>query len=267
MFVLANGAFKSGSNWLQAIVMAMGKFEGVPYEYSSRKAPRGPWLASDKVKPFLESKVYTVDDYISKGHFFSAKHRDLFLAYDDVYIFNIKRNLGDTLVSHYYHLIRQNKFHEDYAKPEKIKEGFNRYYWRMGRYKAQQILFYHSTWGIASPKIYTSSFEALKDDFEKEAKGISQFLGLNLSDEGLQHIKEKTSLSSMQKVRGQDKLEEHKRFFRKGLVGEWKNHFSDEAFADLQNIQQRGFGPVDMIRYRAIFKVLDVRRRVMKLTT
>ena len=67
----------------------------------------------------------------------------------------------------------------------------------------------------------------------------------------------------MQKAKGQDKLPEHKRFIRKGLIGESKQHFSDDMRDDVEGIIQDGLGSVDMLKYRAIFTALSVRRKLL----
>lgn len=259
MFVLANGAFKSGSTWLYNILSATEEFSKVPAQYG--RGTNLDWLKPGRVELFLESGIYQETNYIAKGHYYTERVRDRFIAYDGVYVFNIKRDIKDSLVSHYFHLIRQDKLAEELASPEKLKKGFSNYYWRLGRYKAQQLVIYHEAWDVNSPRVYVSSFEHLKNDFENELQNIGRFIGFNFSSQNIAALKEKTSIQAVQKSKGQDKLPEHKRFFRKGLVGEWQNYFDDKALADVEQIQSEGLGKVDMIRYQAIFKILDLRRK------
>ena len=188
MFVLSNGAFKSGSTWLWTILGATGQFKELPEEYSVSKV-RG-FLKPGRISDFLESGIYKSENYWVKGHFFDEQSRDLFLSYDSVYTFNIKRDVKDSLVSHHYHLIRQGKLGEQLSQPENIKKGFSDYYWRFGRYKAQQLMIYHKIWDIPSPKIYISSFERLKNDYENEVKCIGQFLGLDFPAEEIARLKD-----------------------------------------------------------------------------
>ena len=264
MFVLSNGAFKSGSTWLWTILGATGQFKELPEEYGRGRGKVRNFLKPDKISDFLESGIYKSENYWAKGHFFDERSRDLFLSYDSVYIFNIKRDIKDSLVSHYYHLIRQDKLDEQLSRPENLKKGFSDYYWRLGRYKAQQLMIYHKAWDIPSPKIYVSSFERLKNDYENEVKCIGQFLSLDFSAEEITRLKDVTSIQNVQKAKGQDKLPEHKRFIRKGLIGESKQHFSDDMRDDVEGIIQNGLGKVDMLKYRAIFTALNVRRKLLK---
>ncbi|ADI16021.1 sulfotransferase domain-containing protein [Truepera radiovictrix] len=265
MLVLANGAFKSGSTWLFEILSATERFSYVPYEYSRLPYPARPWLAQSKIKPFLATGLHHKENYLTKMHLFSERLRDTLLSYDDVFIFDIKRDIKDSLVSHYYHIIREGKFQEKYAKQEYIKDGFRKYYWRFGRYKAQQLVIYHKVWSIPSPKIYITSFEVLKNDFENEVSKITDFLGMPLTPVDIKKIRDKTTLSNLQKVRGQDKLEEHKRFFRKGVIGEWRQHFDSEMLADVERIEQQGLGTFDMLRYHAVFELIEVRKKLKKV--
>lgn len=83
---------------------------------------------------------------MAKGHNYHKHTRNILLAYDGVYVFNIKRDTKDSLVSHYYHLIRQGKLDDSLARAENAQKGFADYYWRLGRYKARQITAHHEVW-------------------------------------------------------------------------------------------------------------------------
>ncbi len=157
-----------------------------------------------------------------------------------------------------------HKLDEKLSRTENIKKGFSDYYWRFGRYKAQQLMIYHKSWDIPSPKIYVSSFERLKGDCENEVKCIGQFLNLDFSSKEIARIKDVTSIQNVQKAKGQDKLPEHKRFIRKGLVGESKQYFTDDMIDDVENIIQNGLTGTDMLKYRALFAALSVRNKLLK---
>ena len=71
----------------------------------------------------------------------------------------------------------------------------------------------------------------------------------------------------MEAGEGEDKPE-HERFFRKGIIGDWKNHFTPELLADLEQIQSEGFGMLDRARYAVLFTSRQRLREVVKpLTT
>lgn len=261
MLVLANGAFKSGSTWLYAILRATETFQPLPEAYSMDVETSRQWLKPGLVEAFLDSGVHQQTDYLAKGHYFEDGIRDTLLSYEGVYVLNIKRDVRDSLVAHFFHLIRQGKLSESLASPERRRQGFSEYYWRLGRYKAQQIMMYHRVWDTPSPRVYISSFERLKTEFEDEVREVGLFLGLHFSPADIAELRRRTSLETLQKAKGHDTLPEHKRFFRKGLIGEWRDYFDSEILADVEKIQDRGLGAVDMVKYRAIFGALTLRRR------
>ena len=261
MFVLANGAFKSGSTWLFAILKATEVFENLPAEYSMDVKDQRQWLKPGLIKNFLDSGVYQQTNMIAKGHHFENGVRELLLSYDGVYVLNIKRDLKDSLVAHYFHLIRQGKLSESLASPERRREGFSEYYWRLGRFKAQQIMTYHQVWDVPSPNVYVSSFERLKTDFTNEVGEIGRFVGLNFSPEQIAELKRKTSIETLRKAKGHDKLPEHKRFFRKGMIGEWREYFDDDILVDINRIEEQGLNTLDRLKYKAVFGALNLRRR------
>lgn len=244
MLVLANGAYKSGSSWLLAILKELAPFDEVPEEFRS-PFHKQAWIDGPRLKDFLDSDCYVSRDIVSKGHFYGRRTRDLLLGHEHVFVLDIERDLKDSLVSHYYHVKRDRK----------LSWTFGEYYRRLGRYKATQILAYHATWREPAPNLYLSSYERLKSDFEGELTTIAAFLGIHVTPEKVAVIKERTSLPAMQRVRGQDKLPEEQRFFRKGIVGDWKNHFDEAMLLDLERVCSRGLGPLGATAYTLMFDV------------
>ena len=82
---------------------------------------------------------------------------------------------------------------------------------------------------------------------------MADFLGLPLTDEKVAFIQEETSLARQQKERGEDDKPEHERFFRKGIIGDWKNHFTAEQLEDLEKIQTEGLSFLDSVKYGVMF--------------
>ena len=241
MFILANGAFKSGSTWMRNVLRLMTDYAEIPEPYQD---PRfADWVDRYKLESFLDDVDFSTKNYISKSHIYSPQLRDKLLAHDNAYVFNISRDVRDVLVSYYYHLVRERR----------IREGFDRFYWLLGRYKAYQIQQYHAVWNIDSPNIYVTSFEKMKSDFAGETAAMASILGLPLSDEKITFIQEETSLAKQRKERGEDDKPEHERFFRKGIIGDWKNHFTPEQLADLEKIQNEGFSFFDSVKYGVMF--------------
>lgn len=256
MLVVANGAYKSGSSWLLAIVKELAPFEEVPVAFRS-PFHKEAWIDVPRLKAFLDSGCYVSRDIVSKGHFSRQRDRRLLLTRPNVLVLNIERDLRDALVSHYYHMKRDHKLNWSFAE----------YYRRLGRYKAKQILAYHATWRESAPNLYLSSYERLKEDFEGELGNIARFLDAPLTPERAEQIRDRTSLKTMQKERGQDHLPEDQRFFRKGIVGDWMNHFDDDMLADLERVTAGRLGPVGSATYHLLFDVRPVLRAAYRRVT
>ncbi|XP_078607576.1 sulfotransferase 1C4-like [Branchiostoma floridae x Branchiostoma japonicum] len=67
-------------------------------------------------------------------------------------------------------------------------------------------------------------YEDMKKDLPAEVKKLCSFLGKPLSDEEVQAVVGATQFDSMKKTVG----EKRQMFTRKGVIGDWKNYFSDD---------------------------------------
>ena len=91
------------------------------------------------------------------------------------------------------------------------------------------------------------TYEDMKKDPFAWIKKISEFCGKSLSDETLQKITEATSFKKMQEnpaVNHQDNRvfdQKISKFLRKGEVGDWKNHFSEEQSNYIDNRMKETF--------------------------
>ncbi|KAK3083870.1 hypothetical protein FSP39_004387 [Pinctada imbricata] len=94
-----------------------------------------------------------------------------------------------------------------------------------------------------NPNIYIVHYESMKEDPEREIKGIAAFLGVQLSDSVIKEIALKCEFQNLKKadkeikkfppemVKGFEEFKKlHPEFkvemYRKGVVGDWKNHFT-----------------------------------------
>ncbi|MGJ5673989.1 MAG: sulfotransferase domain-containing protein [Nostochopsis sp.] len=85
-------------------------------------------------------------------------------------------------------------------------------------------------------------YEDLKKDLSSQVKIIAEFIGFQLSDEEAKDVAQKCTFQAM-------KSNNNMRFFvnkfikkgshlRKGIVGDWKNHFSDEQLEQFQKLYE-----------------------------
>ena len=221
MLILANGAFKSGSTWLY---FAVGRLTGFPPPPDEFRNPRWltPSIDPEKLADALARLDYHVDDYMAKTHFWKPEQRDLILSYDDVYVLNIKRDMRDVVVSAYYHECRNSGY----------KESFQHFYWQRGKEVAQRVADYHEVWSLGSSRVHTSSFEHMIEHGADELCRIAGFLGLHPTDEVIEDILAFLQIDHIRRAMGQehDKIP----FFRKGVAGDWKNHFTAEITEDFE---------------------------------
>ncbi|XP_063053522.1 sulfotransferase 6B1-like [Engraulis encrasicolus] len=130
------------------------------------------------------------------------------------------RNPKDTLVS-YFHFMNKNpvlpnvewdKFFSDFMSGE---VGWGSYF--------DQVLAWDELMDDPNVKIVT--FEELKQDLSEGIRQVSQFFGFPLTEEQVQTIYSESTFSAMAAKNTHGKMGNV--FFRKGEVGDWKNHFSE----------------------------------------
>ena len=251
MLVIANGAPKSGSTWLFNILDAMHEYATLPEEFLLDTKNVNPEIKYDELERVLTTLDYEHHDYLLKNHFGAPEQRDLILKFPNVYAFDINRALKDVVVSGYYYRLRE----------EKNNESFERYYWIGGRYLADRVRRYHTVWMEAPrSRAMEVSYEGLKESFCEDVRAMASFLGLELSDADVARIEAATTMDSLRK-KYDDKGEI--KFFRKGVVGDWVNHFKGSTLADIEAVEHRGVdhvGPIAKnaarlrIRYYRLFK-------------
>lgn len=214
MLVICNGAFKSGSTWLMQIVQAMEIYRPIPNECSNEKWAN-PSIRDDAFEDFFASDIYRKDNFYCKQHWFDHEKYRKLTSDPHIRVLNISRDLRDVLVSRYFHDLRNGVTNaasvEDYFNNEKGDV-------RLRKYMEYQH-FWHSR-GVNAP--FVCRYEDLHSKFENEVERIAAFLGIELSNERIAYIKDKTAFSA-QKETGEGK------FFRKEIVGDWRNHIKDET--------------------------------------
>lgn len=237
MLIIANGAFKSGSTWQRDILRNIIAYEDLPEKY--RDARVNTFLDVANLDEFISSGDIKEKNFIAKSHFYKKKTVAKLVNKPNVYVFNIKRDIKDSIVSHYFHFIKQrNK-----------KTSFKRYYWLIGRYKAIQMIKYSKNWNIAANNVLHSTFEDLKRNFENEVLKYGNFIGIELSDDDLQRIKSETDIKKIKEKSNR------KWFFRKGDIGDYKNHFTQAILKDIERLSEKP----SMISKLSYFMIFEIR--------
>lgn len=222
MIVLANGTFKSGSTWQREIISRLTSWDEIPGQYQHPYLPH--WINHRKIEAAIADETLLEKNILSKSHLFHPSDVSKLIRSQHCKIFIIKRDVKDTIVSHYYHVKKQKLFNI----------SFLQYYWWIGRYKAIQIAIYNSVWEKNSSKnVLISSYLNLKTNFKKEVKQYSQFLNLSVSEQEVQDIEEATHITNYKKATNPNSW-----FFRKGKIGDWKAHFDERAIEDIEKIEK-----------------------------
>ena len=238
MLVIANGAPKSGSTWMFNILSEMHHFAKPPPEFILDNKNVNPEIRYDRLADLLSNLNYRDKDYLIKNHFGEIEHRELVLSFDNVFVFDIERDIRDVVVSGYFYEMRRRS-------PEE-REGFQRYYWTEGRYLADLVRNYHNVWREAPrDRSFLVSYNRLKTDFAGEVLRMGQFLGLDLSDEQFGIIRDATSMDSLRRKYDDDG---DIKFFRKGAVGDWVNHFRGPEINDIKAIETLGIGGLGFLQ-------------------
>lgn len=247
MLIVSNGAPKTGSTWLRHIVANMITFNDVPDKYGHKawgEIGRKRSIAPKSVTSFLNEVDYKTVNYLSKNHFYDKETYNKLVSSDNVKVFCIERELKDVVVSYYYHQIRKKT----------IDQSFEKYYWNYGRIFVHFMNEYQKVWHQPHPNVYVSSYERLKTDFDNECYRVGEFLGLDKDEIDVDGIKTATSMDSMRKKWGeQNKGEKDVKFFRKGIVGDWQNHFDDKILEDYKHVTSNGLAGIDYLKYLILY--------------
>ena len=213
MLIVNNGAFKTGSTWLDRIVRHIVRPKPIPDRFQNPGWVHQS-IAPELFEQFLSEVDATEADYVSKNHIRDGKIREVLLAQEHVRVLNITRDIRDTLVSAYYHDQRHGHASGEIAD-----------YWQdLGRRRVQQILQHHRLWNTGHSQVFVTSYEGLQASFPAHVEALATFLGV--SDVDPARLAEATSFSRMRRSRPGSHM-------RKGIVGDWRNHLSPEILEEL----------------------------------
>ena len=150
------------------------------------------------------------------------------------------RNVKDALVS-FYHFYRSNPFlgqfkgtFDEFMEMVKVKRVRSWFDWVLG-------------WGEYKdyPNTIFIRYEDMKKDLPSELRRLANFLEIEVTDEIVADVCDKTSFSNMKDSMNALGITDSKisPFMRKGEVGDWKNYFSDdfnnyvdELYKDVESI-------------------------------
>lgn len=238
MLIVCNGAPKSGSTWLYNIVSRLrpGEWPDRSFLTNSKKHPT---IRPDAMEAFLATGVHKERDVICKAHYGTPRLRDLLLADPHTLVLDMARDVRDVIVSSYYDSCRRDGFSGD----------FERYYWWEGRGLADHLSRYHKLWDPSQPRVFCTTFEALKTGFADEARRIAGFLQVPVAEHDVAELQRSTDIGALREAYKDDPqyADAKNPFFRKGEIGDWKNHFDARMERDVGQVEVHGLGRYDRI--------------------
>ena len=227
----------SGTTWTQQIVKLIWN-QG---EEDGRKVVNAlPWLDSVKRIPTIEYanempsprgfNTHTPYSMMAGGlpHTTPAKY---------VYV---ARNPKDVLVSYFYHM-RSMKVHDFSGTWDEFYQIFISGKAIMGSWFDHVLEWWEHR---DAENILFLKYEDMKKDHSGAVKKIAELMGYDLKEEVIDTIVEKTTFQSMKANPATnfewpeiyDRVPGEQPFMRKGIVGDWRNHFTPEQNAEFSVI-------------------------------
>ncbi|XP_071326058.1 sulfotransferase family 2, cytosolic sulfotransferase 3 isoform X2 [Trachinotus anak] len=227
---------KSGTIWMQEIlplvlnggdltpIQTIPNWDRVPWLEEKRLAVIVDQLASPRA--FVTHFPY----HLMPTSFYTSKAKVIY----------VMRNPKDIMVSSYY-FHQMAAFLEDPGTFDEFMEKFLEGRVLFGKWTDHVKSWRHTELG---DRIMYITYEDMVQDLPAALRHISNFLGRNLSEEAIQKIAEHCSFKSM-KANNMSNfslvpkvyMDPNKSpFFRKGIAGDWKNHFSSEQLARFTSV-------------------------------
>ncbi|XP_022537814.2 sulfotransferase 6B1 [Astyanax mexicanus] len=208
---------KCGFNWMVAVLRKiMSAASGVKAE--SKMPPLMEFFGSEALQ-FLQKApsprllgTHMHPDNIPAS-FFQKKTKMLVVF----------RNPKDTMVS-FYHFSSKNPV---LATPESWDQFYTDF--MSGEVPWGSYFDHALAWEkyIDDPSVMIITFEELKQDLSGGVQRVAEFFGYSLTDDQIQSIAEESTFNAMREGSKDSHGQMGKVFFRKGEIGDWRNHFSD----------------------------------------
>ncbi|XP_049397854.1 cytosolic sulfotransferase 5-like [Solanum stenotomum] len=244
--ILLASSMKTGSTWLKAICVSI--MQGGKEEEEDLLVKDNPHFHVPTIEAMdYYSKTPTHDLYTMPSPRLFHTHLpyrvmpDSIKNSDNCKIIYITRNPKDTLISMWHFFNYNHKCLEDLSPLEEVVEyfcnGVHQYgpffehvleYWEESKKRPQKMLFL--------------KYEDLKIDPKKEVAKIALFLGKPFgNEEDLEIVLKKCSLERLKNLEVNKSgsifsTVHNNAFFRKGIVGDWKNHMTPEMEEQLDKI-------------------------------
>jgi LPS sulfotransferase NodH len=217
MLVVCNGNVKSGSTWLVQIVRAAGPWSPVPATWRNPNW-KSPSIPDESFDAMIQSDDWKDGQYYCKEHWSGDDKYLKLMENSNIRVITSVRDIKDVLVSRYFH---------DFNRGKTVAQSVSEYYFKSsGKARMRNYINYHNFWTErpAKPPLMVR-YEQLIENFDSEAGMIFDYIGHPISPSEMAKVKRQTSFEKLQ--------QKNQTHFRKGIIGDWKNHFDQETLDDL----------------------------------
>ncbi|XP_061675991.1 sulfotransferase family 2, cytosolic sulfotransferase 3 [Syngnathoides biaculeatus] len=227
---------KSGTIWMQEILpLVLSGGDLTPIQ-SIPNWDRVPWLEEKRLKlvvdqlPSPRALVTHFPYQLMPPSFFTSKAKVIY----------VMRNPKDVLVSSYY-FHQMATFLEDPGTWDEFIDKFLKGRVMFGKWTDHVKSWRNTQLG---DRIMYITYEEMIQDLPAAVRLISNFLGKNLSDQIIEKIAHHSSFKSMQaNIMSNFSLvpkiymdSDKSQFLRKGVVGDWKQHFTSEQLVHFSSV-------------------------------
>ncbi|XP_049927706.1 sulfotransferase 6B1 [Epinephelus moara] len=216
---------KCGFNWMVGVVRKIMAAVAGPPQIQSKMPPLIEFFGPDVVKILEETPsprflgTHMPPDNIPAS--FYAKKTKMLVIF---------RNPKDTLVS-YYHFCNNNQ-----VLPAVSWESFFSSFMSgdipWGSYFDHAVAWEKK---MDDPNVMIVTYEDLKQNLTEGVRQISTFFGFSLTEAQVQQISEGSTFNAMKESSGKSLGKMGDVIYRKGEVGDWKNHFTPEQSQEMDD--------------------------------
>ncbi|XP_038145861.1 sulfotransferase family 2, cytosolic sulfotransferase 3 isoform X1 [Cyprinodon tularosa] len=230
---------KSGTTWMQEILPLVLNGGDLTPVHTVVNWDRVPWLEETRLAKIVD-KLPSPRALVTHFHyslmppsFHTSKARVIY----------VMRNPKDVMVSSYYFHQMAN-FLEDPGTFDEFLEKFLEGRVLFGKWTDHVKSWRHAELG---DRILFITYEEMVQDLSASIKRMSDFLCCDLSKDVIQKIAEHCSFRSMKanimsnfSLVPKEYMDNDKSpFLRKGIAGDWKNHFSSDQLARFKSVINR----------------------------
>jgi len=217
---------KSGNNWTQKILGEMMNFVPAPEKHLPFHLMELAFKINPNLNMFLDDFETLPSPRTASSHLDVSFFKKALETKKTKFIV-VLRNPKDVMVSYYYFFQTQpflghfpGTFDDfmEMVQAGRVPDWFD---WIQGWWQYKD-----------HPNVIFVKYEDMKKDLATEIKRLAKFLNIDVTEETLQKTLENSTVSAMKKEfdeRDKELLKtKSTSFVRKGIIGDWKNHFNDE---------------------------------------